>query len=278
MAGQPDVLFRVVETKTGSHVLPIAAIGPKGFEMIVMGNRGWQFFDLTYLHAGNSLKAIRGGRTVQDVPLLRGHWESGKPSLDSLPGCDVVVPGGLVTLPPGVRLLTTGVHAALPQVASLGAGELNEAIDRAYKLVVPSAGVPLSLLPRYTKEVYQVESGVGPKPTIVVILNDPEIVPDDVAPEGQRPRHVVLVLDNTRFGYVVTFQYTTLGNNKTPPRYEWLDVIDVDSDSKGELLFGLRNESLKRTAPTYTIGLHFKNDVWTQSLTYNSRRCQQAQG
>ena len=274
MASKPNVLFRVLETTSGTQVVPIATIGTAGFTMMSMRNRGWHFFDLTYLHEGSVLRAIRDGRDVGNVTLARGQWESGKPSLDSIPGCQIVVPGGVATVPSGVRIVMSGAPHAMPSAQALGAGELQEALDRAFKLVVPSAGVSPSMLPRYTREIHQVPAGAGPKPTIVVILDDPEIVPEDLPIEGQRPRHVVLVLDNARFGYKVTFQYTTVGNKKSPPRYEWLDFVDVDADGKGELLFGIRGERYKKEFPTYTIGLHFKNDVWTQSLTYNSTRCQ----
>ena len=274
MASKPNVLFRVLDTKAGTQVVPIATIGTTGFTAMAMRNRGWHFFDLTYLHEGTVLRAIRDGRDVGSVALVRGQWESGKPSLDSLPGCQIVVPGGVATVPSVVRLVTSGAPPAMPSAQALGAGELQEALDRAYRLVVPSAGVSPAMLPRYTREIHQVPAGAGPRPTIVVILDDPEMIPEDLPMEGQRPRHVVLVLDNARFGYKVTFQYTTVGNKRSPPRYEWLDFVDVDADGKGELLFGLRGERFKKEYPAYTIGLHFKNDVWTQGLTYTSSRCQ----
>ncbi len=274
IASKPTLLFRSLHTKAGDEVIPIATIGAQGFQILRMGNRGWHYLDLIYLHEGSTLDAIHDGRVAGTAALIRGHWETGKPALDSMAGCQVMVPGGLATVPTGTRLLIAGARPAVQPMPGLSSSELQEALDRATNLIVPSTGVPISLLSRYTREIHLVSTGTSDKPTIVLMLDDPEVVADSVMAQGERPRQVVLVLNNARFGYKVTFQYTTLGNMKTPPRYQWLDFIDTDNDGKAELLFGLRGVSAPKIAPLYTIGLHYKNDVWTESIRYDRTRCQ----
>jgi hypothetical protein len=125
------------------------------------------------------------------------------------------------------------------------------------------------MLPRYRRELYVAETGNGPRPTIVVVYDDPEVVADSVRQIGARPRHLVVVLDKGVFGYKPTFIYTTLGNKRSPPRYRYLDHIDVDDDGTSELFFGLRSTG----APLYTIVLRYEADAWRERLRNERRRC-----
>jgi len=124
-------------------------------------------------------------------------------------------------------------------------------------------------LPRYQREVYVAETGNGPRPSIVVVYDDPEVVADSVRQMGARPRHLVVVLDKGVYGYKPTFTYSTLGNKLSPPRYRYLDHIDVDDDGKSELFFGLNIKG----APLYTIVLRYEAEAWRELLRNERQRC-----
>jgi hypothetical protein len=71
------------------------------------------------------------------------------------------------------------------------------------------------------------------------------------------------------YGYKPTFTYTTLGNRRSPPRYRYLDHLDVDDDGQSELLFGLQVDE----APLYTIVLRFQVDAWRELVRNERQRC-----
>lgn len=267
LASHPEVLFRVTRDSTGARIVPLATMGPQGFRLLTLSDRGWRSFDLDYLHAGKSLIPYRGGRAMSAVALARGMWE-GAP-LDTIRGCSIMLPGALAPLPDGVEFFTSGKRPPLKPVTSLSPGELQTAIDAIPTLIAPAAGISMSMLPRYQRRVYVAETGNGPRPTIVVVYDDPEVVADSVPPMGARPRQLVVVLDRGVYGYKPTFTYTTLGNKLSPPRYRFLDHIDVDDDGKSELLFGLTVKG----ASLYTIVLRFEAEAWRELLRNERQRC-----
>ncbi len=267
LATHPEVLFRVTRDSAGPRIVPLATMGPQGFRLLTLSDRGWRAFDLDYLFAGKSLTPYRGGRALATVTSTRGMWE-GAP-LDTIRGCSIMLPGALASLPDGVEFFTSGKRPPLKPVTPLSAGELQTAIDAIATLIAPAAGISMSMLPRYQREVYVAETGNGPRPTIVVVYDDPEVVPDSVRQMGARPRHLVVVLDKGVYGYKPTFTYTTLGNKLSPPRYRYLDHIDVDDDGKSELFFGLRIKG----APLYTIVMRYEAEAWRELLRNERQRC-----
>ena len=267
LATHPDVLFRVTRDSAGARVVPLATMGPQGFRLLTLSDRGWRAFDLDYLVGGKSLTPYRGGRELAPVRSTRGMWE-GAP-LDSIRGCSIILPGALASIPDGVEFFTSGKRPPLQPVTALSAAELQTAIGAIATLIAPAAGISMSMLPRYTRDVYVAETGNGPRPTIVVVYDDPEVVADRVRQMGARPRHLVVVLDKGVYGYKPTFTYTTLGNKLSPPRYRYLDHIDVDNDGKSELFFGLRVAA----APLYTIVLRYEADAWRELLRNERQRC-----
>ena len=267
LASHPEVLFRVTRDSTGARIVPLATMGPQGFRLLSLSDRGWRAFDLDYLHAGKSLTPYRGGRALVAVTSTRGMWE-GSP-LDTIRGCSILLPGALAPLPGDVEFFTSGKRPPLKPVTSLSPGELQTAIDAIPTLIAPAAGISMSMLPRYERDVYVAETGNGPRPTIVVVYDDPEIVPDSVRQMGARPRHLVVVLDKGVYGYKPTFTYTTLGNKLSPPRYRYLDHLDVDDDGKSELFFGLKIKG----APLYTIVLRYEAEAWRELLRNDRQRC-----
>ena len=128
LATNPNILFRVFNHANGRAVAPIATIGTQGFRQVTMGGRGWRAFDLNYLQAGHTLRAVRDGLDAGEVRLTKGMWEQGA-QLDTLRWCGRPVPAGLVDAPSGVTLAIAGARPALKRVAPLSAGELQEALS-----------------------------------------------------------------------------------------------------------------------------------------------------
>lgn len=267
LATHPEVLFRVTRDSTGARVVPIATVGANGFRLLTLGNRGWRSFDLEYLFAGKTLIPLHDGRALPQVASTRGMWEGA--ALDTINGCSILVPGGLVPIPDSIQFLSSGTRSPLKPGKSLSADELQKAIDGIEALIAPSVGISLSMLPRYQRLIRVVETGNGPMPSIVVVLNDPEVAPDTVPKMGARPRQLVVVLDQGVYGYKPTFTYSTLGNQSTPPRYTYLDHLDIDDDGKSELFFGLELKG----APLYTIVLRFESEAWREVLRNPRGRC-----
>ena len=267
LATHPEVLFRVTRDSAGPRIVPLATMGPQGFRLLTLSDRGWRSFDIDYLFAGKSFTPYRGGRPLAPLTSTRGMWE-GAP-LDTVRGCSILLPGALAALPEGVEFLTSGKQPPLNPVTPLSAGELQTALEAIAPLIAPAAGISMSMLPRYRREVHVAETGNGPRPTIIVVYDDPEVAPDSIRPMGARPRHLVVVLDKGVYGYKPTFTYTTLGNKLSPPRYRYLDHFDVDGDGKSELFFGLGIKG----APLYTIVLRFDSDAWREMLRNDRQRC-----
>lgn len=267
LAPHPEILFRVTRDSAGARIVPLATIGDQGFRVLTLSDRGWRAFDIDYLHSGHPLTPSQRGRAGAPLQTIRGMWE-GTP-LDSIRGCSIILPAAIAKVPNGVEFLTSVPRPPLTRVTSLSAGELQTAINAVPTLIAPAAGIPMSMLPRYTREVFVAESGNGPRPTVVLVFDDPEIVADSVRDMGQRPRHLVVILDKGVYGYKPTYTYSTLGSRRSPPRFRFLDHLDVDGDEKSELLFGLRVTE----APLYTIVLRYDTDAWRELTRYQRQRC-----
>ncbi len=261
LASTPNILFRVFNHANGRAVAPIATFGTQGFRQLTMGGRGWRAFDLNYLQAGHTLRAVRDGLDAGEVRLTKGMWEQGA-QLDTLRWCGRPVPAGLVNAPSGVTLAIAGERPALKRVAPLSAGELQEALSTIPTLIAPSSGISTSMLARYTREVRVLATGAGPRPSILVIYNDPEQVSDTLKSMAQRPRQFIVVLDKGVYGFRPTFTFATLGNALSEPRMAFLDYVDVDGNGKAELFFTfLANKKYEVTS-----ALRFENEVWREVL------------
>lgn len=269
LADSPNILFRILDGPQGKVAAPIATIGAQGFRKIRMGRRGWRALDVQFLHADNTLGGLRDGRVVGDLSMTRGMWDAGT-QLDSLPGCNRLVPIGLVGSPPaGVRMAVAGARPKLNPVSPLSAGEVQDAVATIPTLIAPSSGIATSVLATYKREIYVLNTGIGPRPTIVAIYNDPVPVSDTLSPMGQRPRQFIVILDKGVYGYKTTYTYTTLGNALSAPRLAWLDFVDVDGDGKAELFFTLKY--LKTLDATQV--LKYVNDSWKE-IFKDGVRCQ----
>ena len=259
LASKPAVLFRVFDHDEGRAVAPVATYGAQGFRRLTMGARGWRAFDINYLQRGRTLSAIRDGRVVGDVQLTRGMWEAGT-QLDSVPRCPMTVPAGLVEAPSDVRLAMAGSRPTLKSATALSSGELQQALASIPTLIAPANGIPASMLPRYAREVHVLATGTGHRPTIVVLFNDPEQVPDTLKTMGQRPRQFIVVLDKGVYGYRPSYTFSTLGNALSDDRLAYLDFTDVDADGQAELFFTFTR--LKKYHAT--VILRFENDIWRE--------------
>jgi len=270
LSSDPQLIFRAFGTKNGTEIAPIGTISSNGFRGIRLADRGWRAFDLQYLRAGQTLQQYRDGHSIGAVTLKRGMWGENAPALDSIPGCPAMVPSALATVSEGVHLLTTSPRPPIPPGKAISDSELQEVLQRTDKLIAPTKGIPVGALPKYTRTVRIVNNGAGGKPTVVVMYDDPEVLPDSTIPEGQRPRHLVVFLDFAVFGYKTTWTYVTLGNKVTQPRLQWLDYMDVNNDGSPEVLFGVRVE----TDPLYTIIVKYAPPFWIEETRQTRRRCQ----
>ncbi len=270
LASKPEVLFRVLQTKNGSEVVPIATIGGRGFRELQFYSRGWRAFDLDYLHSGHTLTQYREGRSLGDVTTKRGMWLDGGAPFDSIPGCQNIVPSATVSLADNVQLVTSGTRPPLKPAAKASEGEIQEALSRIPTLVAPLKGVPVALLPKYARAVHQMNNGSGGKPTIIVIYDYPESAPDSLVPELTFPRQLIVFLDYGVYGYKTSYVYSTVGNKKSPPRLRYLDYLDLDNDGKPEVLFGISIAQY----PLYTVVYHRQVDEWKELTRYNHARCQ----
>ena len=168
-----------------------------------------------------------------------------------------------------MQLATSVPPTPLKYPNELSAAELQEAIDLVPLLIAPTAGISTSQLQRYERRIFQVPSGSGPNPSIVLEFDDPEVPPDSVPSMGERPRHLIVVLDKGVYGYKPSWTYKSLGNRKDQVRLKFLDFVDTNGDGLVELFFGARVEAL----PRFTRVLKFETDVWRETLTYQGNDC-----
>ncbi len=271
LASNPEVLFTTFKTKNGFEIAPIGLIGLRGFRNIRLGDRGWHAFDIQYLAGGQMLEAYRDGKSVGPVKLSRGMWTENAPALDSIPGCEIIVPSALAPMLQGTQLFTLKKHAPPPVPAKPVSGaEVEQALRESNMLVATQKGIPIAALPKYVRTVHLVNTGHGTKPTLVVVYDDPEVYPDTLLADLQRPRHLIVFLDWENWGYKATWTYATLGNKGSPPRYRYLDYIDVDDDGKAEVLLGVQ----LATEPLFTIILRRDPPTWIEEARQTGRRCQ----
>lgn len=270
IASQPSVLYRVVRGLPGGpRAVPIATIGERGFRALSLSNRGWRAFDLAFLQQGASLAPYRATEPLPPTTSQRGMWE-GAP-LDTVTGCNVILPAALVAVPDGVELLTSGERPVRPAPAGLSDGAIQEALATIPTLIAPTAGVPLSLMSRYRRQVFVAATGASTVPTLVVTYDDPEVVPDSIQPyPTPRPRQFIVVMDKGLYGYKPSYTFTTLGNNLAPPRRRFLGFLDADGDGKSELFFGVQ----KAQFPLVTYALRYRADAWVEAFKYERQRCQ----
>lgn len=268
LAKSPGILFRIVEGKHGRLAAPFATIGAQGFRRIRMGPRGWRALDLQYLHPGSTLRAVKNGRGAGTIEMARGFWEGGA-QLDSLTDCRIIPAGLTAGVDAGTTLAIAGPVPTLNTVAPLSDGELQQAISTIPTLIAPANGIGTSALSRYKRDVHVLNAGAGTHPTILVIYNDPEVLPDSLASLIERPRHFVVMLDKGVYGYKTSFTYTTIGNPSGPERLRYLDYLDVDQDGVAELFLGYTFRG--KVAATKV--LRFESDAWKEIMIAGDR-CQ----
>lgn len=269
LAQNPTVLLRVVRSEQGTRAVPIASVGARGLRPLGLSTRGWRALDVQMLHGQRTFVPYRGSRALAPVASARGMWES--TTLDSIPGCAEPLPAASLDAPAGVELLTNGTTPLPASADDLGAGELQEVLNVVTTLVAPSAGVPLSLMSRYKRDVAVVGTGATASPTIVVTYEDPEELPDSVTRIAERPRQVILVLDKGVYGYKPSLTLSDVSTTRISPRRRFLGALDADSDGKSELFFGLGNAIDGGELVTYTY--RFTGDTWIADWEFTRTRC-----
>lgn len=269
LAQSPTVLLRVVRSSTGTRAIPIASIGEKGLRSLNLTDRGWRALDVQLLSSGRSFVPYRGSDPQSTVTAERGMWE-GAP-LDTLAGCNLAAPAAKLSVPDGVELLTSGTTPLRTKPHGISDGELQEVLNVVNTLVAPSAGVSLSMMPRYKRSVSVVGTGATPAPTIVVTFEDPQELPDSVTRLAERPRQLILVLDKGVYGYKTSLTISDVTSTRISPRRRFLGALDADGDGKSELYFGLASSIARGELVTYSY--KFTGDTWIADWEFSRTRC-----
>lgn len=274
LASEPEVLFRVMADPGGAYVVPIATVGTGGIQPLRLSARGWRRVDADFMHAGNTLTLYRVGQSERAMRMFRGMWQPGAGALDSL-NCPVVIPMARAIVPSGdgrlaPPLATSGTRPALPSRPRLDAAEINRALANIGTLVAPKSGIAPADLPRYTRDTYQIPTGINGSSTLVIAFNDRAPLPDSLKAYGERPRQLIVMMDKGTYGYRPTLQLATVGNRGTPPKLEFLDYLDIDNDGVPELFFGPQEREL---APLFTIVYRYENDAWREVFRFTGNRC-----
>jgi hypothetical protein len=270
VVSRPTVLFRVLhDGRNSARIIPVASAGRSGFEPMLMSDRGWRLYDLSFMQSTATVTPLRDGKPLAPVSITRGMWE-GAP-LDTLQGCNVMPPAALVTLPADVDLVASGENIKAASVPPLSGAERETALAAIPTLIAPSAGVPPSMIGRYQRRVYTVPTGTTRGETIVITYDDPEVLPDSVVPMAQRPRQLIVVLDRGVYGYKPSYVFKTIGNAKDLRRRRFLGAFDADGDGRAELFFGLQAKEPLLGLVTY--GLKWESDSWHERFKYERLRC-----
>lgn len=269
LARQPMVLFRAVRTADGARAVPFATVGANGLRALTLTGRGWRALDVQSMQAGSAFVPYRGSEALSPIRSSRGMWE-GTP-LDSLPGCNLLLPGAAMSIPDGVHLLTSGRTPLRTVPNGIGEGELQDVMNVVTTLVAPSSGVPLSKMSRYRRDVAVVGTGATRSPTIVVTYEDPEELPEGATRLAERPRQLIVVLDKGIYGYKPSLIIADVSSSRIAPRKRFLGALDGDGDGRAELFFGL-GEKIPR-AELVTYSYRYEGDTWIAAFTYERTRC-----
>ena len=272
---KPNVLLRVLPDGSSSFVVPIATIGAEGIRELRLSEAGWRRLDTEYLHAGRLLHGHHAARTVAEYRMFRGMWQPGVPPLDSL-GCSPVIPMARALTPeslrgaPTPRFATTGERPPLPHERTLDDGAVSTLLGRIPLLVAPTEGISPSDLRRYRRRVTQVPSGINGGSSLVVEYNDDTPLPAKPRAAGERPRQLIVVLDQGAFDYRPTFTWSTTGQPGAQPKLTLLDFLDTDTDGVPELLFGLLEAE---RAALFTMVVRYDREAWREVFRFTGNRC-----
>jgi hypothetical protein len=268
LANKPAVLFRVDRSGKSARVVPIATIGAQGVRTLGLTSRGWRAFDLNYLQSTATFTPYRDGSSLSAVRSTRGMWEG--QALDTLP-CPSPLPAALVALDPRVELLTSGGKSfARANASGMGDGELQEILSTVNTLVAPTAGLSMAKMSKYQRSVHVVSTGASAKPTVVVVYDDPEPLPDSATRITERPHHLIVVLDKGVYGFKPSYTYTDVSSSRVLPRRKFLGALDADGDGKAELYFGVQLPQF----PLVTYAYRYEGDTWLETFKYERGRCQ----
>jgi hypothetical protein len=269
LAQRPVVLFRAVRTADGARAVPFATVGAKGVRALTLTGRGWRALDVQSMQSGNAFVPYRGSEALTPLVSSRGMWEGTQ--LDSLPGCNQLLPGAAMTIPDGVHLLTSGRTPLRALPNGISDGELQDVMNVVTTLVAPSSGVPLSKMSRYRRDVAVVGTGATRSPTIVVTYEDPEELPEGATRLAERPRQLIVVLDKGIYGYKPSLTLADVSSSRIAPRKRFLGALDGDGDGRAELYFGL-SEKIPR-AELVAYSYRYEGDTWIAAFTYERTRC-----
>lgn len=267
IVGAPGVLFRVVRTPARTQAVPVLRLGP-GYAAIALSPRGWRAFDVAYLYEGRPLTPLRGGTPLPAVRSRRGMWE-GSP-LDSLRGCNQLLPGGDVSAPEGTELMVGGRAPRYVAEAELPPGMTDDALRRLTTLVAPSVGIGMAALRRFDRTLHVVPNGNDGKASLLAIYRDPAPVTDTVDVMAQPTRFMAVLMEPGRYGPRATWQYATPGIPGTSPPLEYLGHLDMDGDGGTELVLGVADPKF----PLHVLIVRREEDRWVQSLLLPIVRCQ----
>jgi hypothetical protein len=265
----PTLLYRVVRDADGSKLIPIGTVG-SGFRPLSLTERGWRALDVQYLHGGNAAVPYRNGDALAPIATSRGMWEGG--ALDST-RCGVLSPAALAPVPDGVHLLTSGSTPMAAPAQRIGDAELRQVVEVTNSLVAPSAGVSLSRMSSYTRTVHVGSTGVTEQPTIVIVYEDPEALPDSATRIAERPRQLIVVLDKGVYGYKPSLTLTDVNPSRISPRRRFLGFMDTNGDGKSELFLGLGAQIPRGDLVTFSY--RWEGSTWIEDASFEKVWCQQ---
>ncbi len=274
LADAPEILWRVLPDPGGAHVVPIATVGQEGIRPLRLSARAWRKVDEDFMRAGKTLVPYRAARAERPMRMFRGMWQPGAGPLDSL-NCPVVMPMALAIAPGGeVRplppLATNKERLAARLGPTLTQAQIESALRDVGTLVAPMAGVAAGQLSRYERRVHQIPTGINGSATLVVEYNDRTPLPETLLAFGERPRQLIVVMDEGTYGFRPTLSYSTVGGPRMLPKLKFLDYLDADNDGVPELFFGLLDKQL---APLFTVVYRFESDAWREVFRFTGNRC-----
>jgi hypothetical protein len=264
---KPPVLLRVIKKGDRDYLLPIALLDKATPTTLRMTRRGWAIMDINLLSSGNQISPVRDGFALTPVSMTRGMWEVPSSPLDTIPGCQTVLPLGLAPLPQGTQLAVAN-YKIPAGMNTLSPGEVEAAIREVPLLVTPTVQVSASQLVNYTRSVHQIPR-VNANPAILLSYHDERPITDTSVVGQRRPRHLQIVLEKGVYGYRPSWVYSTTGTKADKPLLRFLEILDADGDGNSEIFFYVD----VRPGISFTMAYRQKNDTWQEYWRRPPARC-----
>jgi hypothetical protein len=276
LATRPDILFQVFGEREDPRLIPVALLGPRGLEDIVLDAEGWRRFDAQYLRGGTTYTLYHDGRAHGPLTVRRGMWDQ-EPPLYTLPGCASLVPMASVALPdsapPGytVELYATARTVAARADSTLLRLSAESVTAIARRLGAESgagAEIDAATLDSLDFRAVAIHTGTGARPTVIVSYVDPQ--GGDEGLGAGNTAHVLAVGDDTAgTGHRLSFSHAVNGDARTAAYRRYVDHLDLTGDGVDEILL----EGWRYGGDTQLVVLAWRNGTWREVYTGRSSWC-----